>query len=80
MAQFRNVSGQDRDLYLPEWLGPIHVEADAVVDVEDDLATQYDFNQLGVWEIVTAPAKPAKPADQTPDPAPAAADQSNGSV
>lgn len=80
MAQYRNVSGSDRDLFLPEWLGPKHVEAGGVVDVDDELATRYDFNQPGVWETVTAPPAPPQdaasvPADPTP--APAEGDQSN---
>jgi len=55
VAQFRNVSGVDRNLVLPEWLAPRLVEADAVVDVDDDLAAKYDFNQPGVWERIDAP-------------------------
>jgi hypothetical protein len=79
MAQFRNVSGQDRDLFLPEWLGPRHVAADEVVDVDDELASRYDFAQQGVWETVTPPPAPAPlPAPaETPAPAPAEGDQSN---
>jgi hypothetical protein len=55
VAQFRNVSGVDRNLVLPEWLAPRLVEADAVVDVDDDLTAKYDFNQPGVWEQIDAP-------------------------
>jgi hypothetical protein len=57
MAQFRNVSGQDRHLALPDWYAPKFVEAGGVVDVEDAVANAYDFNQPGVWEAV-APAAP----------------------
>lgn len=77
MAQYRNASGQDRDLFLPEWLGPKHVEAGATVDVDDDLATLYDFNQPGVWETVTAPPAPAPEPAAEQTPAPAEGDQSN---
>ena len=59
MAQFRNVSGVDRHLALPEYLAPRLVEAGAVVDVDDAHAALYDFNQAGVWEAVDAP----KPGD-----------------
>lgn len=55
MAQFRNVSGVDRNLSLPEWLSPRLVEDGAVVEVSDDLAAKYDFNQPGVWEWLDAP-------------------------
>lgn len=56
MAQFRNVSGQDRHLALPDWFAPKFVEAGGVVDVEDALANAYDFDQPGVWEAVTPAA------------------------
>ena len=59
MAQFRNVSGQDRHLALPDWYAPKFVEAGGVVDVDDALAKTYDFNQPGIWEAV-APDAPAK--------------------
>ena len=55
MAQFRNVSGVGRSLSLPDWFQPKFVEADAVVDVDDDLAAKYDFNQPGIWELLEAP-------------------------
>ena len=56
MAQFRNISGQDRHLSLPDWFAPRLVEAGQVIEVEDDLAGKYDFNQPGVWAIESAPA------------------------
>lgn len=37
MAQFRNVSGQDRHLALPDWYAPKFAEAGGVVDVDDSL-------------------------------------------
>jgi hypothetical protein len=37
VAQFRNVSGQDLELSLPQWFNGRVVEAGDVVDVEDDL-------------------------------------------
>ncbi len=55
MAQFRNVSGVDRHLALPEYLAPRLVESGGVVDVDDAHAALYDFNQAGVWEAVDAP-------------------------
>ena len=61
MAQFRNVSGVDRHLSLPEWYAPRLVEAGAVAEVDDDLAAKYDFNQPGVWEWLDA--APAAEAD-----------------
>lgn len=66
MAQFKNVSGQDRDLSLPEWYDHRHVEVGGVVDVEDALAAKYDFDQPGVWEPVNAPksAKSAVPVKE----------------
>lgn len=69
MAQFRNVSGVDRHLSLPEWLAPRLVEADAVVEVDDDLTAKYDFNQPGVWEWLDAPSAPApiEPASPVDD-------------
>ena len=54
MAQFRNVSGQDRHLSLPDWFDARLVEAGASVDVEDATAAKYDFDQPGVWEQVVA--------------------------
>lgn len=60
MAQFKNVSGQDRNLALPDWYDHRHVEAGGVVDVEDALAEKYDFDQPGVWELVTAAVKSDK--------------------
>jgi hypothetical protein len=60
VAQFRNVSGVDRHLALPDWLAPRLVEADAEVEVEDDLAAKYDFNQPGVWESLDAPKPSSK--------------------
>ena len=55
MAQFRNVSGVDRSLSLPDWYEARFVEAGAVVEVDDDLAAKYDFNQPGIWEWIEAP-------------------------
>lgn len=52
MAQFKNVSGVDRHLHLPEWFAARLVEDGAVIEVEDDLAAKYDFDQPGVWESV----------------------------
>jgi hypothetical protein len=60
VAQFRNVSGVDRHLALPDWLAPRLVEADAEIEVEDDLAAKYDFNQPGVWESLDAPKPSSK--------------------
>ena len=73
MAQFRNVSGSDRHLALPDWYAPKFVEAGGIVDVDDDLVYvapakeedrtpdhhvgKYDFNQPGIWEAVSAPKK-----------------------
>jgi hypothetical protein len=37
VAQFRNVSGVDRHLHLPDWYAPRLVEAGAVIDIEDAL-------------------------------------------
>jgi hypothetical protein len=74
MAQYRNVSGSDRNLSLSEWLGPRVVAAGDVIDIDDEVAARYDFAQQGVWETVTAP--PAPQPEQTP-PAPADGDQSN---
>ena len=54
MAQFKNVSGQDRDLSLPDWYDHRHVEAGGVVDVDDAIAAKYDFDQPDVWEPVVA--------------------------
>jgi len=77
VAQFRNVSGVDRHLSLPEWLAPRLVEADAVAEVDDDLAAKYDFNQPGVWERLDGPSAPEveTPADVPAEPV----DKKNGS-
>lgn len=60
MAQFRNVSGQDRHLSLPDWYDARLVEAGASVDVEDAIAAKYDFDQPGVWEVVAKSTKKEK--------------------
>ena len=60
MAQFKNVSGLDRDLALPDWFASRFVEAGGVVDVDDALAAKYDFDQPGVWEWLDGPSKSDK--------------------
>jgi hypothetical protein len=50
MAQFKNISGQDRDLSLPDWYEPRRVLAGDVVEIADDVAKKYDLDQPGVWE------------------------------
>jgi hypothetical protein len=57
VAQFKNVSGLDRHLALPDWYAPRLVEAGGVVDVADDIAAKYDFDQPGTWEPVTVSNK-----------------------
>lgn len=37
MAQFRNVSGQDLELSVPQWLNRRLVKAGEVVEVDDEL-------------------------------------------
>lgn len=61
MATFRNVSGVSLDLMLPDWYASKTVEAGDTVDVEDDLAAKYNFDQPGVWERADNPAPPVQP-------------------
>jgi hypothetical protein len=69
MAEFRNVSGQDRYLALPDWVYPRLVAAGDVVNVDDEIASKYDFAQPGVWGDVNAtqPADAAAPAQSKDD-------------
>ncbi len=68
MAEFRNVSGEDRYLALPDWINPELVEAGATVSVDDALVYsgkgnhlgKYDFAQPGVWEDATTKAAAKK--------------------
>jgi hypothetical protein len=69
VAQFRNVSGQDLELSLPQWFNGRVVEAGDVVDVDDDLVAAHDqdkprnyFNPA-VWEAVSAPKSANKNTD-----------------
>lgn len=59
MAEFRNVSGQDRHLALPEWVGPRVVADGDTVEIDDATAKKYAWDQAGVWEDANkkAPAK-----------------------
>lgn len=74
MAIFRNVSGVSLDLMLPEWYAAKTVEPGSTVDVDDELAVKYDFDQPGVWQRIdaAAPVPPVPvPAPEPPAPAPA---------
>ncbi len=79
MAQFRNVSGRELDLRLPDWYAPKTVPPGELVDVEDDLVRRYDFNQPGVWEPVGTvpdvehPVDPRAPQQAPSEPVEAAA-------
>jgi hypothetical protein len=65
VAQFRNVSGVDLDLSLPQWLNRRLVEAGEVVDVDDDLVAAHEqdiprnYFSPAIWEAVTAAPKAA---------------------
>lgn len=59
MAEFRNVSGQDRYLALQDWPYAKNVADGETVTVEDDIAVKYDFDQPGVWSVIAAPPVPA---------------------
>jgi hypothetical protein len=70
VAQFRNVSGVDLDLSLPQWFDKRPVDAGDVIDVDDDLVAAHpedkprNYFSPVIWEqIVTAPKSANKNTD-----------------